>query len=177
MFGRDAIGSFLRIGAAAGILSALGVMYVEGEVFIAGDRPVAITPAIALSLAIVLVVYLATSSLRPAHAVLIPIAVYISWYLAIQAAANIANQTGTSLAFVAGGIVGAGLLSLLLFPVSSALRRAQVIIAMCVIGGLGAVPFIIGDKLGAGDTAGFFVLFVCWQAAVTAAIGYFLKGG
>src|SRR4051812_41374641 len=52
MLGRDMIGSFLLIGAAAGILSALGVIYVEGGVFIAGDRLAAITPAIAFALAI-----------------------------------------------------------------------------------------------------------------------------
>lgn len=175
MFGRNTIGSFPLIGAAAGALSALGVIYVEGGVFVAGDRLVAIIPAIALSLAIALIVYRVRSTLRPAHAVLIPLAVYISWYLAVQAGANVANYVHTSVAFIIAGMVGAGLLSLLLSPISSRLRQVQAVIVMCVVGGLGAVPFILGDQLGAGDTAGYFFLFVCWQAATAAAIGHFLQ--
>jgi hypothetical protein len=175
LFARNTIANFLLIGATAGVLSALGVIFVEQGIFVAGDRLVAITPAIALSLAIALIVHLVRSSLRPAHAILIPVAVYVSWYLAVQAGANVANYVHTSVAFIIAGIVGAGLLSLLLSPISSTLRQVQVVIVMCVVGGVGAVPFIISDQLGAGDTAGFFVLFVFWQAVDAAAIGYFLK--
>jgi hypothetical protein len=170
------VGGFLLIGAIAGLLGALGVIFVEQEIFIFGERLVAITPAVAYAVALLLILRRTGVPLGPISLILVPVAVYVSWYLAVQAGAKVGNfADSVPLGLLVGGVVGAGLVSLLLSLVAPPLREPKILAAICVAGAVGAVPFILSDQLGGGDTGGYFVLFVCWQALLAAATGHFLS--
>jgi hypothetical protein len=172
---RAVIGVFLLAGAIAGVVSSLGLIFIDKGIFILDEKLVAITPAVAISAGLIAAAYFAKAPLGAIRSIWVLLSVYLSWYLAVTAAVSASNHAVFPIAFMTGGIVGGGLLSILLSAAFPALRRLWPIAGIAVVGAIGAIPFVIADKVGIDDNAGYFVLFVIWQALVLAAIGYYVR--
>jgi hypothetical protein len=169
---------FLLGGAISGAASGIGVFVLDEQL----DR-FNWSPPIAFSIALVVLLASVRRHFSPAYSLAVTIAVFIAWAAAHRTAVYLDRNIGDSieLILIFSGMLGAALLAI---PFAYALATpagARPAIALIIAGGLGVVPLvfrILLDDMGVAATdasTGLFVLFVCWQGLVAAAMGYFMR--